>query len=258
MPAEHPAAQTSAYFANLVNIKSNNRISIKIYFNSQLGNPNEVIDQIQFAGIAISRVNISTLLEKVQSFASEFQELMYLSPDYIDTYFSTNEDRLIFACQTEKMTPLAVLKSDLRCFYSDTMPIKNFKDLENKRIGIEDNKLLHSAVSNTGAIPVNIISNDIYSSLTNGFINARESALCDFLFGNEYPFINYVLITPYISVPDIFIMSTEVLNDLSREDRFILFDCAKQASIYYNEFYQTYLENKISALEKIKTVEREY
>ncbi|QTQ17263.1 TRAP transporter substrate-binding protein DctP [Treponema parvum] len=258
MPSEHPSAAASSYFADIVKQRSGQRINIKIYFNGQLGTQEEVLDQIQFAGIDIGRVNISFLLEKVQSFSLKFQELMYASPKEIASYFQENQTFLTFECQTEKLIPLGTLHPDLRCFYSDSTLIPSVSELKKKRIGIFENRVLISAIKKLEAVPVNIISADIYGSLINGYMDAREAALCDFLIGDEYPFINYVLITPYISLPDLFIMSAEVFSDFSSTDKDLLIKCAEDAGKYYVYRQKQFLENKLPALEKEKTVYEDF
>lgn len=254
MPQEHPGALASTYFANLVNKQSNQRINIKIYYNGQLGSQEEVIEQMQFAGIAMSRVNISVLLEKVLSFSAKFREIMYDRPEKILNYIQENQTSLSFACQTEKMIPLGVLQPDYRCFYSDSMPIPSITSVAGKRIGITENIILTHAIEKLKAKPVSINSADIYSSLINGYMNARESALCDFLTGDEYPFINHVLVTSYISLPDVFVMSAEVLADFSTEDRMLLIKCAEKANEFYKFQHKNFLELKYPGLVSEKSV----
>lgn len=254
MNMEHPGAMASQYLADLVRTESNQRINIKIYFNGQLGNENEVIEQMQFAGIALSRVNMTSLLEKIQSFSSDFQKIMYTSPEEIRTYIQNNNEQLVFACQTEKLMPLALLYPDLRCFYSDTLKISTIDDIRDKRIGVADNATTQFAIKKYEGMPVTIISKDTYSSMSNGFINAQESALCDFIIGDEYPFINYVFITSYISFPDVFIMSTEVLNDFSKADRTLIANCAEKAEKYFFLQRQSFLDHHLPVMKKQKTV----
>ncbi|MDR1932882.1 MAG: TRAP transporter substrate-binding protein DctP [Spirochaetales bacterium] len=233
MPMDHPYARTSAYFAELVRKESGGRINIKVYYNGKLGAQEQVLEQMRFGGIAMGRISILELAQKIQSLEYDLKALMPQDPDSVMKWLEENRARLQFDCQTEKLYPLAFLRPDLRCIYSDS-PVLNYQPaFSGMRIGTLSSRIMAGAIRQLGAVPVDIISADTYSSMRSGYMRARETAFSDFVFSADYPFITHVILANFISSPDLIIMSSEILADISAADRNLLVSCAARLTEYH-------------------------
>jgi TRAP-type C4-dicarboxylate transport system substrate-binding protein len=256
-PENHPAAQTCKYFANLVDRESHGKIRIKVYFNGKLGNTREVFDQLKFGGIALGRVSFAELVEQVPSLQYDTKKIIK-GPSSCRLWIKSNAGKIIFDCQTEKLYPLAILYSEMRCFYSYSSGyrIQRLQNLNGVRIGMIASSLVRNVLYRYGAVPVDIVSEDTYQSMHNGYMNVRESELSDFILSNDYRFCKYVSLSNYVSNPDIIVMSGEVMNNVTVEERSILMHCALQAEEFHQKSLQQFYDRYIPEMQKTKNLVR--
>jgi TRAP-type C4-dicarboxylate transport system substrate-binding protein len=252
-------AYLSTYFANLVQEKSNGKITIKVYYDGQLGTEEQVLTQLQFGGIALGRVNLLSVSEQLPSFISKFSPLINSSFSNMQRYIDQSEN-FDFAFQNEKLYQLTILTPGLRCIYSDEIlqvnektlpsPEYDFSEYSDLKIGIDNSEMYENFLKDCGATPVIQGNIDTFPSLRNGFIDARESSVSSFLSSDEYPYIKEVVILDNITLPSFILISNEVLNQLTRDDVAILNECAA-ATLQYATSY-IYRE-EIKAINKINS-----
>ncbi|MBR0030734.1 MAG: hypothetical protein IJP61_00375 [Treponema sp.] len=245
--ATHPSALASEHFSNLVEEKTGGKIRIKVYYDGELGNSAEVLEQLKFGGIALGRVGYIELNDSVPAL-KPFSEKIISNPLVCRSEILRNKDFITEKCLAEKLYPLSVFYSDKRCFYSDSWKfffdsMRSFKGL---KIGTSPSSLIQNELKKYGADCVEISGTDTYQSMQKGFISVREGEFSDFILGDDYPFANYIMISEYISNPSVLVISNEVWNHLSIEQRKIFIDCAIESAEYQQKmterFYTAYLK----------------
>jgi len=239
MPAGHPSARASEYFASLVGGQSGGRIRIKVYYGGQLGTPQEILEQVQFGGIALARINSLELTETVPSLQYYFNPLHYEGPDGLMQWASAGWKKITDDCQMERLVPLSLFYPDIRCFYSDGIGLAGRERLAGRKIGTDSSVLMTQAITRLGAVPVDMVSADTYKSLRSGYMEARETGLSEFVISDDYPFINHILLSRHISCPDALVASSRSFTSFSAADRNLLLDCAAQAALYQKELMDT-------------------
>lgn len=248
MPTNHPSAQASQYFADLVNEKSNGRIKIKVYYDSELGTANEILEQVQFGGIAMARVNVLDLSEIVSSLQQYFKPQLYEDNDALMKWLDENSEKLADHCQMERMVPLVWYYPDRRLFYSDETVFSKVSDFENKKINTTLCVIMQKAMNSLGASAVETITGDIYKSLRSGYMNAGETTLSEFMVSDYYRFMNYITLSNYIICPDVMVVSSVDFTMLDMEDRGLLLECAKQSYDYQKQLIQEFQQTSIQQL----------
>ena len=62
-PEDYPTTKAAQHFAQLVEERTQGKICIRLYCNGELGNENQVLEQVQFGGIDMARVSVGTFAE---------------------------------------------------------------------------------------------------------------------------------------------------------------------------------------------------
>ena len=62
-PEDYPTVQGAKEFAKLVYERTEGRIKIKVFAEGEMGNENEVVEQIQYGGIDFARVSVMMLTD---------------------------------------------------------------------------------------------------------------------------------------------------------------------------------------------------
>ena len=65
-PEDYPTTAAAAYFAQLVEERTQGKIRVRLYCNGELGNENQVLEQVQFGGIDMARVSVGTFAESYE------------------------------------------------------------------------------------------------------------------------------------------------------------------------------------------------
>lgn len=254
-PSIHPSAGASEYFARLVETQTEGKIKIKVYFDGELGNDDEVLEQLRFGGIALGRVSFDALKEAVPALNDVYASVVN-KPQMCRQAIIDKKDFITDASLAEKLFPLSVFYPDKRCFYTDsrryfTSSLRNFQGL---KVGTLASDLIQNQLKKYGAIPVNILSADTYQSMQKGFMNLREGDLSDFILGKDYYFAKYLMISDYIANPPVLVMSSEVLNQLSFEQRKILLKCADQAAVFQQKALDRFYTANMTTVKNNKKV----
>ncbi|TCT16244.1 TRAP-type C4-dicarboxylate transport system substrate-binding protein [Natranaerovirga pectinivora] len=248
MPKDHPSAQASQYFANLVNEKSEGKINIKVYYDGKLGNPKEILEQIQFGGIAMARVNGLELVEMVTDLEYFLKPQIYNNADDLMGWIEYNQDNIIDRTQMERITPLVWYYPDLRCFYSDKISFRNVLKFQNKKIQTAPSSIMKNAMKTLGAQAVDSIMADTYKSLSTGYIDGGEATLSEFVLSNHYHYIKHITLSEYILVPDVLIINTGTFAMLDKQDRDLIQECAEETYKYHKEVLKDFQVQWINTL----------
>lgn len=232
MPKKHPSAMAADYFAALVEERSNGRIMIKVYYENKLGTIEEILEQLQFGGIAMAGVNALDLTETVTKLQNDFKYEMQGNAEDVLQWIEDNSEEIEDCCQMERVRPLAWYYPDIRCFYSDDYQIRTVSDLVDIKVGTKSQKIMKDTMQALKCEVVNIESADIHSSFITNYMDAGETTLSELRLSAYYRFIKYITVSDYINCPDVMLVSTEVYTKLEKEDRDLIVQAAKDTCDY--------------------------
>jgi TRAP-type C4-dicarboxylate transport system substrate-binding protein len=223
-----------------------------VYYEGSLGTPKEILEQVQFGGIAMARVNALELTEVVSSLQYYFKPQLYENTDDLMTWIWNNQEGISDSCQMERMTPLVWYYPDVRCFYSDSVSFEDVDDFQGKRIETTPVKIMKDIMDKLGAEAVESQTAETYKSLSTGYMDAGETTLSEFVLSDYYRFINFVTISEYIASPDVIVVSTVAFTSLDKKDRELIEACAQETYEYQKALLETFQKNWIPILKADK------
>lgn len=249
---DHPSAMASEYFASLVDERSEGRIKIKVYYDQELGTPKEILEQTQFGGVSMARINVLDLAETVPSLQYYFKPQAYSNPAELIELIDENEEFISSSCEIERIFPLVWYYPDTRCFYSDSITINKVSDLQNIKVKTSQSNVINDVMGRLKCTAVDIATADTYSSFSMGYLDAGETTLSEFILSDYYQFMNYVTLSQYISCPDVMVASTIAFTKLEKADRELIIDCAEDAYKYQKELMINFRDDGILKISKEK------
>jgi len=250
--AQHPSAQAAQRFADLVYERTDGRIQIKVYYDGQLGSDPEVLEQVQFGGIALARVNLSELSNASPILQQYIAPYKYSSPDEMINFFNNGSADIAQKIQLEKLNPLVWYYPDIRCFYNNKRVISKSGDISGLKLKTTTSVIMMNIVQQLGANPVNILAGDTFKSLNSGFIDGGETTLCEFVHSDFLSVVPFVTLSDYIYLPDTIVASSVSLSQISRDDQKLLERCAVETFTFQKELMLKSQENAIKIIESQK------
>lgn len=251
-PADYPTTKAAEYFARLVEERTNGKICIRVYSNAELGDENSVFEQVQFGGIDMSRVSMSTLAEFYADL--EVLQLPYLYDDAEHMWRVLDGgigDAFLASTQRAGVIGLSWYDAGARSFYTREQ-ITCLEDLEGLRIRVQESEFMSRMVELLGAVPVQMPYGDVYSAMQTQRIDGAENNWPSYESSGHFEAAPYVLRDEHSRLPEMQIISTVAIGKIAEVDEDyvqIIQECAKESAQYERELW-TETENGAEELVK--------
>lgn len=239
MPENHPSARAAALFAQLVSERSGGRIQIRIYYNSELGNSAELMEQLEFGGVTLARVNALDVTDVSSQMREYFAPGNFSSMDQQMEWVRDSQTEISEVLGEKNIKPLVWYYPDYRCFYSSSQEIPDWTALEGRRIQIVPCRLMSELMRGWGAEAVGSTSLDPYKFFYSGNIDGAESAFGEYICCNYVQYSRFVTVYDDLYFPDVILMNSQIMDTLSKEDQELLQVCAEATYEYQKSQMET-------------------
>nr|WP_245635181.1 DctP family TRAP transporter solute-binding subunit [Marinobacterium profundum] len=231
LPAAFPWGQAAEKWVELVTERSEGRINMKIYSNSQLvsGDQTKEFSAMRSGLIDMSvgsTINWSPQVPELNLFS-----LPFLMPDEqaIDAITQGDAGKAVFeAIEKRGVTPLAWGENGFRELSNSKHAIVTPDDLKGLKIRVVGSPLFQDTFSALGANPTQMSWADAKPALTTGAVDGQENPLSVFDVA-RIDQVGQIYLTQwhYMADPLVFAVSNRVWKTFSAEDQALL----KQAAI---------------------------
>ncbi|OEY65383.1 DctP family TRAP transporter solute-binding subunit [Marinobacter sp. X15-166B] len=236
LPSAFPWGQAADKWVELVHERSEGRINMKIYSNSQLVSGDQTKEFSAMRSGLIDMAVGSTINWSPQVPELNLFSLPFLMPDYgaIDAITQGEAGEAIFAAIEKRgVTPLAWGENGFRELSNSKHPVTRPDDVKGLKIRVVGSPLFQDTFATLGANPTQMSWADAKPALTTGAVDGQENPLSVFdvaridQVGQEH-----LTLWHYMADPLIFAVSNRVWNQFSAEDQALL----KQAAIDAGEW----------------------
>lgn len=235
---DYPTTLGAKKFAELVEERTEGRIRILVQAEGVMGTENEVIQQMQYGGIDFARVSLSQLAEYVPSLNVLQMPYLYTDSEHMWRVLDgAVGDAFLDEVEGDDLVGLSWYDAGARNFYSSSRPISCLEDFAGMKIRVQESELMADMVEALGAEAVPLGYAEVYSSLERGIVDGAENNWPSYESMNHYEVARYYTVDEHTRVPEMQICSRYTWEKLSKEDREILAQCAKESSLYEREVW---------------------
>ncbi len=239
-PEDYPTSEAAKYFAQLVEERTQGKICIRLYCNGELGDENQVLEQVQFGGIDMTRVSSGTMAEFYPDF--EVLQLPFLYDDAEHMWRvldgPVGEEFLADTGQAG-VIGLSWFDAGARSFYTRE-PVRDLDDLRGLSIRVQESEFMSRMVELLGARAVQIPYSDVYSALQTGKIDGAENNWPSYAFTGHFQAAGYYLLDEHSRLPEMQIMSAVAMDKITEIDESyadIIRECARECARYERELW---------------------
>ncbi len=237
--ADYPTTLGALRFAELVKERTQGRIHIIVESEAKLGAESEVLEQIQYGGIAFARISLSQIAEQVPEMNALQLPYLYRDSEHMWRVLDgeIGDDFL------KKVTPygyigLSWYDAGARNFYSVDKPITCLEDFQGMTIRVQESDMMVDMVEALGAKAVKIAYSSVYSALQRQTIDGAENNWPSYEAMSHYEVAPYFTVDEHTRVPEMQICSAYIWEQLSEEDRKIIRECAQESAEYERELWR--------------------
>ncbi len=236
LPSAFPWGQAADKWVELVKERSDGRINMKIYSNSQLVSGDQTKEFSAMRSGIIDMAVGSTINWSPQVPELNLFSLPFLMPDYaaIDAITQGEAGEAIFAAIEKRgVTPLAWGENGFRELSNSKRAIKEPSDVEGLKIRVVGSPLFQDTFTALGANPTQMSWADAKPALTTGAVDGQENPLSVFDVARiDQVGQQHLTLWRYMADPLVFAVSNRVWSDFSPEDQKLL----KQAAVDAGEW----------------------
>lgn len=254
LPSAFPWGQAADKWVELVNERSEGRINMKIYSNSQLvsGDQTKEFSAMRSGLIDMSvgsTINWSPQVPELNLFS-----LPFLMPDYaaIDAITQGEAGEAVFAAiQKRGVTPLAWGENGFRELSNSKRAISEPSDVEGLKIRVVGSPLFQDTFNALGANPTQMSWADAKPALTTGAVDGQENPLSVFdvaridQVGQEH-----LTLWHYMADPLVFGVNNRVWATFSADDQALLKQAAIDAGQWEIEKSRSELDATLAAIKE--------
>ena len=245
---DYPTTQGNYRFAELVEERTDGRIQIEVFPDSQLGEESDVIEQVQFGGIDMTRVSISPVSAFVPELDAFQMPFLYEDPDHMwEVLLGDIGQEMFEALEPHGFVGLTWYDAGARNFYT-TDRVETVDDLAGMNIRVQEAPLMMDMVELLGATPTPMPFGEVYSGLQTGVIDGAENNWPSYYATSHYEVARYFIENRHTMVPEITIMNKDIFDSLSAEDQEIIKQAAWDSIDYQRERWAEFVEESREAI----------
>jgi tripartite ATP-independent transporter DctP family solute receptor len=257
--AAHSSAPTSTghkafeFLDKELREKTNGRIGLEIYPNSQLGGEREAIENVQLGNIDLTFASSAP----VASFAPEFFafDIPFLFSNRQQAYAVLDGEigtDIMNSLKDKGIVGLAYWENGFRQLTNSKKEIRTPDDLAGMKMRTMENEVNIATWRDEGANPAPLAFNELFTALQQGIFDAQEGPInlfYDMKFNEVQSFITK---TNHIYSPWPLLASPDKLATLSAEDRAIFDAAVKDATAYQRKLAQEADDKAEAAMTNVK------
>lgn len=257
----HPTHLGALRFAELVEEKTDGRVTVDVFPDSQLGGVQEMFVQIQTGDLDMVYGGINTLAFISGGEAFEITAIPFLYRDYEHMRAALLSDFFgpIFD-EAEAATGIHVINvagDTAPRGLSSTRPIRGPADFDRLKIRTAASEVVLRAMQTLGALPQQIAFADLYVALRTGVVDAQENGAITVVNASLWEVQPYYMQTDYIRDIETFYVNPDVWASISEADRQAIYDATEEAGALVTELTAVQLAEAYATLEENITVIRE-
>ncbi len=240
-PRDYPTTEANYEFARLVEERSGGRIRIEVYHSAQLGEEREVIEQVQFGAIDLTRVSISPLSSFVPKLDALQMPFLYEGAEPMWAVLRGNIGReMLETLEQADFVGLNYYDSGARSFYNTRGEFRHPDDMAGLQIRVQESRLMMDLVQALGAVATPMPFGEVYSALQTGVIDGAENNWPSYYSTSHYEVAPYFSVNEHSRVPEVTIMSRLAMDRLAEEDQQLIRQAAWDAMDYQIERWKAF------------------
>lgn len=248
---DHPVHKALAFFAERVERKSKGELIIEVYPGGQLGSERQSLELLQLGGLAMTKVSSAVM----ENFSPKLRVFGY---PYIfkdrehryKLYDSELGNELLLDGEQYWLRGLTYFDAGSRSFYTKDTPIKTPVDLKGLKIRVMQSPTAINLIKTLGGSPTPVSWGELYTSLQQGVVEGAENNLPSFYTSRHYEICKNFSLDEHSAIPDILVISTQIYNKLSFEEKKWIQEAAQEASVKQRELWEIAEKEALEAIKK--------
>ena len=228
-------------FAELVEEKTNGKVKVECYFNAVLGEEKATIEQAQFGGIDLIRVNISPLAEFSDNFNAILFPYIFANREHYWKVMDSEEVGKALLTSDEMQNAglygLCYYDNGTRNFFFTEASVHTPADMAKLTVRVQESSLMIGMVKAMGADPTAMAASELYGALQTGVVQGAENNLPWYLSMSLNEVAPLITMDEHNRSADLLIISKMTMDKLTEDQMKAIQEAADESSLYQRELW---------------------
>lgn len=232
-----PKGRAADLFAKLVDERTNGRVKVEVFPNSQLYNDNKVLEAMRLSTSKTTGIMAAPSLSKFVKFSKTLQtfDLPYLFSNVNDVHKVVDSplmSRLSTGLDKKGLRALTVWDNGMKVFsIKGDKPLKNTpSDFEGMKFRIQSSNIAASMIRNLGGTPQKLPFKEVYTALGQGVVDGQENAWSNVYTKKFYEVQDYISVSNHSYLGYLVVVSDEFWSNLPADIRNTVSAALKEAT----------------------------
>jgi tripartite ATP-independent transporter DctP family solute receptor len=236
--ADHPAVIAVRAMADLIEKRSNGRISLKVIPGGVFGSEKDEMDQIRAGYLDIARCFSANFNKDCPATIVPSLPLLFDSVTHMQHALDGAPGKEILASLSSAgFIGLAFYDSGARSIYANK-PIRSISDMRDLKLRVPQSDLWIAVANAMGARATPMALEDIVSGCRTGLVDAAENNIPTYDSYKHYSVLKYFNCTEHAMAPDMLVFSKIRWDTLSSEDQALIAEAARESSILMRRLWK--------------------
>ena len=259
----HPLFQGVAKMAELIEEKSDGRISVQLFYSGSLGDKTSTMQGLQTGTIDGAMLMGGVIADYGPKQLKVFT-LPYLfdSVEHARAFEKSPEGQAVFdtvQSSGSRMVCIGAYQESARNYFFVKKEVKTPDDLKNMMIRCQEGSIYYDTMEAMGANVQSIAFSELYSALQSGVVDGAEQPLSGFVSNAFNEICKYYTMDQHELSPNLILFSEVTWNKLSDSDKALIKEALLESVPYFEEISDAkdaeYLEIMKESGVKITTVD---
>lgn len=236
-------------FAELLDQKTEGRITLKMFHSGVLGNQPDAIEQVRIGALEIGNFNLGPIGPIAPE--ANVVSLPFIFKDMAHMHRALDGeagDKISAGMAEKGLIALAWYDSGARSFYNSKKPIEKPEDVAGMKVRVMNNDLYSGMISALGGNPSPMAFSEVYQSLKTGVVDGAENNWPSYESTGHFEVAGYYSLSQHLIIPECVCINADVYNALSDEDKQAVKDAARESADLQRQLWE---ERATSSREKV-------
>lgn len=227
----HVWTKTAAKFNKELQARSNGRMKVEIYPSSQLGQEKDMIQQIESGAVDFGFITNAYITTRAPYFNAWFLPFLFdNTEEVIKMRDSKTAKKMLARLKEQKIIGMDYLFTGNHHFLMAKSVIDSPNDLKGEKMRTTGAPLINETFEQFGATVTSIPINEIYTALQTGIVSGIHASV-DGIMTQRFQEVSkdFSLVSAF-AFPAIVVASEKTMQNLSPEDRKIVYEAMKAAA----------------------------
>jgi tripartite ATP-independent transporter DctP family solute receptor len=230
-----PQTRYADEFSALVAERTEGRVSMKIFPNSQLGNISEMVDSVKNGSVGIAHHDFATLGRLVPELSVFSAPFVFRDAEH--AVLASNpktspllRDLNVKLIKAGNMRIIGSFYRGARQLTTTDFPVYTPADVAGKKIRGVPNKIWMTMLEGMGAIPTPVEFPELPTALMTGLVVGQENPLTNIYAAKLYEVQDYIMLTSHMQSVLCTFINEKAWQSISESDRVLIEDAAFEMS----------------------------